>query len=209
MLLSPGTQDRYISETTVGSGSTVKEGSILTDSILATLWVNSIGSGTLSVSIYTLTDVGKEALLFSFPVVSASTTNLLLKKAAISLQRFRIVATYTGICNYEVYVRAVEGAGESSSVIQGAGSLTSDQTSIGTTPTILIASILTDRQGLVVKNWSTTGNLFISESAGKLPGQGWPLAPKDAIALDVGAGTAIYGVSDAGTLDIRILQAGT
>src|SRR5258707_822681 len=111
MLIHVGTQERLLTETTIGSGVTSREGSIASDSLIATLWVDSVTSGSLTVSCYTLTDVGKEVLLFTFPVVSAPTTNLLLKKSGVSLQRFRIQATYTGICSYEIYIRAVEGLG--------------------------------------------------------------------------------------------------
>lgn len=86
----------------------------MSDSLLATLWVNSISSGTLDVSVYTLTDTGKEQLLFSFPTQSAPSTNLLLKMDGTGLQRFRIQATYTGVCDYEIYIRAVHSASSGS-----------------------------------------------------------------------------------------------
>lgn len=115
MLLNNGTQERLISETAVAGGSTVKEGSIKSDSLLVSLWVNSITTGTLSLKVYTLTDTGKGVEIIDFPAISTGTTNLLLKKSAVSLQRFRVVATYTGGCSYEVYVRAIEGGGGSES----------------------------------------------------------------------------------------------
>lgn len=209
MLLHPGTQDRFISETTAGAGSTIKEGSIQSDSLLATLWVDSVSSGNLTVSVYTLTDVGKEVLLFSFPVVSAGTVNLLLKKAAISLQRFKIQATYTGVCQYEVYIRAVVGAGESSARILGNSNWRVSQVTVGTSPTILIASALTDRNGVVVKNWSATQTIYIGESASSAdPLTGYPLAPRDGLALDIAAGAEVYAISDASGADVRIAESG-
>lgn len=208
MLIHPGTQEKLIAESTSGAGTTSREGSIQSDSLVATLWVNSVTSGSLSVSVYTLTDTGKEVVLFSFPVLTATTVNLLLRKSGISLQRFRVAATYTGQCDYEIYIRAVEGAGESNSRISGASSFTTSQITIGTSPTILIASSLIDRQGLVIKNWGTGGDLFISESSGKLSGQAWPLGPKDALALDVSAGVDIFAVASTGTIDVRLAQAG-
>lgn len=208
MIIHADTQERLISETTVGAGSTSREGSILSDSLLATLWVNSITSGTLSVSVYTLTDVGKQVLLFSFPVLNTGTVDLLLKKSGVSMQRFLVVATYTGIVSYEIYVRAISGAGESSSQILGAASLVTSQTTVSTTPTTVIASSLTDRNGLIIKNWSTVNTLYVSEDISKLPGSAWPLAPRDALALDIVAGVTIYGVADAGTIDVRIAEAG-
>lgn len=209
MLLHPGTQERLISESTTGAGSSSKEGSIQSDSLLATLWVGSVTSGTLTVSVYTLTDTGKEVLLFSFPAISAPTSNLLLKKAGVSLQRFRVEATYTGVCNYEVYIRATEGIGESSNKILGADTWKVSQSTVTTVAAVLIPASLTDRNGLVLKNWSPTGNIFVAESLAKATAAlGYPLAPKDALALDVAAGAAIYAIADAASVDVRIAESG-
>lgn len=154
MILHPGVQDRFIYETTLGAGTTSKEGSIQSDSLLATLWIDSITSGTLSVSVYTLTDSGKEVLLFSFPTIAAPSTELLLKKSGTSLQRFRIVATYTGVCNYEVYVRAVEGAGDSGSSSSESAivSYTIDNVSVPTQDTEVPIVVPTDVIWLEVYN---------------------------------------------------------
>lgn len=208
MLLHPGTQERVLNEVTVGAGQVEYQGSIQSDSLLATLYVSSISSGTLTVSVYTLTDTGKEVLLFSFPVISAPTIDLLLKKSGISMQRFRVQATYTGVCVFEVYIRAVEGAGESSSHILGSGSLTTSSAVITTSPSALIPFSLTDRNGLVIKHWGGTGNLFVSESLAKLPADAYPLGPKDAIAMDIAAGVTLYAVSDSGAIDVRIAESG-
>jgi hypothetical protein len=159
--------------------------------------------------VYTLTDVGKELLLFSFPTITAGTTNLLLKKAGVSMQRFRVEATYTGVCQYEVHVRAVEGAGESSVRILGAGEWRTSQATVTTTASLLIAAALTDRNGVVIKNWSSSNSLFLAETSAKATSAlGYPLAPKDAIAMDIAAGAAIYAVAGTGTVDVRIGESG-
>lgn len=210
MLIETGTQVQLVSETTSGAGTTSRDGSIKSDSLVATLFVNSISPGaSLDVSVYTLTDTGKQVLLFSFPTVSGSTTSLLLKKAGISLQRFLVVTTYSGIVSYEIYIRAVGTAGESSTSILGSNSFTTDGISIGTSPTILIPDSLTDRNGLVIKNWKGGGNLFVSEDQTKLTSRAYPMAQGDAVAMDVGAGVTIYAVSDSGVIDVRIAQSGT
>lgn len=111
MLINIGTQERILTEATAGAGITSREGSIRSDSLLATLWVNSVTSGTLDVSVYTLTDTGKEILLCTFPTQSAPSVNLMLRTPSMaSMQRFRIQAVYTGVCDYEIYVRAVTGS---------------------------------------------------------------------------------------------------
>lgn len=208
MILQSGTQDRVIAETTTSSGVTSREGSVITDSLVATLFVESITSGDLTVEIFTLTDTGREVSLFAFPVISAGTTNLLLKKAGVTMQRFRVVATYSGECKYEVYVRAVNGIGESSVKILGSGSLETSAASVSTTPAVLIPSALVDRNGLSLLNYQGGGILYISEDITKLPAQAWPVAPGGGWSLDINAGVTIYAVSSSGTLDVRIAQSG-
>lgn len=208
MLIHPGTQERVVKETTIGAGSTVREGSIQSDSLLATVYVDSITSGTLTITVRTLTDNGKEVDVISFPVLSAPSTELLLKKSGVSMQRFKVIATYTGICEYEIYVRAIEGAGESNVRIVGPANLETSSVTISTTPTVLLASSLTDRNGLTIKNFLGSGILYVSEDIGKLSGQAWPIGPGEIWFLDVSSGVTLYAVSSSGSLDIRIAEAG-
>jgi hypothetical protein len=208
MLIQNGVQSRVIQESTTAAGSTSVDGSIQSDSLIATLWVDSITSGTLSVSIYTLTDNGKELLLFSFPDITSVSTNLLLRKAGVSMQRFKVVATYTGTCSYEVHVRAVDGAGESSVKILGSTALVTDTLTVTTTPAILIPAALQDRNGLSLLNYSGGGTLFVSEDITKLPARAWPIQPGGGWSLDIQAGVTIYAVSSSGTLEIRSAESG-
>lgn len=209
MLMHPGTQERLIAESVLGAGSTVREGSIQSDSLVATLYVNSISSGDLTITVYTLTDTGKETTIITFPAVSAPSSNLLIRKAAISLQRFRVVASYTGVCDYEVYIRAIDGAGESSAKILGNTNWRVSQADVTTVPIVLIPAALDDRAGVLVKNWSTVSTVYIAESLAKADVNiGYPLAPRDALAMDIAAGAAVYAVADAGTADCRITEAG-
>ena len=209
-MIHPGTQERILFETTTVAGSTSRESSIQSDSLLATLWVDSVTSGTLSVSVYTLTDTGKELLLFSFPVVSAPTVNLLLKKSGIAMSRFRVVATYTGICQYEVYIRAIEGAGESSVRILGSNGFQVTQLTVPAVATELLPASLTDRTGVIIKNWSTTTNMYVAESSVKATvAGGYPVAPRDNVTLDVAAGVSIWAISESGTVDVRLGESGS
>lgn len=208
MLLNNGTQERYISETTLGAGTTVVEGSTKTDSILVSLWVDSVSSGALTVVISTLTDEGKEVPVITFPVVTTGTTQLLLRKSAVTFQRFRVVASYDDVCQYEIYVRAVEGAGESSARISGGLALTTSKTIIPSTPTILVPLSLEDRNSMSVLNTSPTTIMWISEDSTKLPLEAYPIYPGQSFALDVAAGVVIYALADSGTCDVRIAQVG-
>lgn len=209
-MIHNGTQERFISEITLGAGSTRKDGVIQSDSLLATLYVNSIASGNLSVSVYTLTDIGKQDLLFTFPTVTGPTVDLLLKKSGISLARFLIVATYTGVVDYEVYVRAVDGAGESSTRILGSSNWKTEQATVTTSAALLIPSSLTDRNGILIKNWDALATIYVAESlVNATTGSGYPLGPRDAIAMDLSAGAEVYAVSDSSPADVRIVQSGT
>lgn len=202
-----GTQERLIYETTVGAGTTVRHSSIQSDSLLASLYVDSISSGTLDVSIYTEIDDGKEVLLFSFPQLSAPSTAVLLKKSGASMSRFRIVATYTGVCQYSVYVRAIQTSGESSTKLLGAASWAVSQYDVTTTAGLLISAVLTDRQGLIIRNNNTTGILYLAESLANATGLiGYPLNPGESLAMDLQGGAAVYAVGTT-TIDVRVAQA--
>ena len=206
--LHPGVQDRVLGEAPAASGISQVDISLETDAILVTLWVDSI-AGTLDVGVFATTaDSGKESLLFAFPQLSAGTTDLLLRRSSISTKRVRIRVTYSDACAYEVYARAV-GSGSSDTRILGANSFETDQVTVGTTNIVLIPSVLTDRSGLVIKNWSDTQVVYLAESSAKLTaGKSYPLAPKDALAMDVSAGVEVWAVSDTAGADVRLGQSG-
>lgn len=210
MALNPGKTERIISETTTGSGQTSREGAIISDSLLATLWVDSISSGTLTVTVYTLTDSNKEVELFSFPVLSAPTSNILLKKAGISLQRYRIRATYTGACSYEIHVRAISGIGESSTKILGSQNWAVGKAVVGTSPQLLIPAAILDRRGFIIRNNSSSDQvIYVAESsAAATVSTGFPILLGESLSVDVASGAEIYVVSSAAGADVRYAQAG-
>lgn len=208
MHISTGTQTRLLKEITTAAGSTSREGSIESDAILVSLWVESIASGSVTVEVYSLTEDNQSRFEFSFPAVSGPTTQYLQRKSGVKFQRFRVVATYDDVTSYEIYVRAVSNAGESSTTILGAASLSTSHVDIGTSPTVLIAAALEDRNGLTIKNWTGAAILFVSESIAKLPGNSWTLTPGEVWSLDVAAGVTIYAMSSSGVIDVRIAQSG-
>lgn len=208
MLIHTGTQVRLLNETTSSAGSSTREGSVQSDSILVTLFVNSVTSGTLSVTVRTLTDNGKEVDIISFPTINAPTTDLLLKKSGVTMQRFLVTASYSGVCDYEIYVRAMSGAGESSVRVLGSANLETSAETVTSSPGILIPAALTDRNGLTLLNYAGTGTLFVSEDIAKLPSEAWPIPAGGGWSLDIAAGVTIYAVSDSGALDVRIAQSG-
>jgi hypothetical protein len=207
VLLHPGVQYRLLNEQPVTAGSVSRDINLQSDAILVTLFATSV-TGTLDLDVYATAEDGQEALLFSFPQLSAATTNLLLRRSSVATSRIRIAVSYSDACVYNVHVRAVN-SGSSDTRILGSESFEVSQITIGTTPVVLIPSALNDRSGLVIKNWSSTQTLYIAETSGKASASvGYPLAPKDALAMDVAAGVTIYAVSDAPGADVRLAQVG-
>ena len=155
-----------------------------------------------------MTDHGKEILLFKFPTLTAPTVDLQLKKSGVSMARFIVRAEYSGVCRYEIYVRAIEGAGESNVKIVGAAELQTSAVTVTETPGVLIPSTLTDRTGISILNYQGAGVLFVSEDISKLPEQAWPVPKGGGWSLDITAGVTLYAVSSSGDLDVRIAEAG-
>jgi hypothetical protein len=209
MLIHEGTQERLITETTTGAGTTAKEGSIASDTLLVSLWVDYVSSGDLTVQVYTLTSEGKQVQTITFPVLATGTTELLLKKSAISLQRFKVVVTYTGVCSYEIYTRAIS-AGETNAKILGNATWSVNKATIGVTPQLLIPGALADRRGLVIRNNSSSNQIvYVGESAAAATiANGFPIIPGESFAVDLESGAAVYAVSDLAGADVRYAQAG-
>lgn len=210
MLLHPGVQQQLINEAPTAAGTTSKEISVQSDTILVTLWVQSVTSD-LTVTVWSFTDDARtrKEVSIVFPTVSAPTTRLLLRRAAITTARTFVEAVYSGSCEYEIHVRAIE-AGLVETRVTGAANLRMSQVDVPSgVPTVLIPASLTDRAGLVIRNWSATGNVYIGATSGQASiSAGYPLSPKESLGLDVQAGVAIYAVAETSTVDIRISEAG-
>jgi hypothetical protein len=182
--------------------------SIDADSVLISLFVTAV-SGDLDVVVYTLTEEGKEVDVISFPTISSPTTNLLLKKAAIVMSRIRVVATYTAACTFEVRARGIS-AGETSVRILGANEFEVSKASPTTVASVVIPAVLSDRNGVLLYNYSAASIVFVGETALKATdaGGGYPIVPGGTLSLDIISGASVYASTDAGTGDLRIIQAG-
>lgn len=207
LLLHPGVQYLVLNESPTVSGTTSREVNIQSDAILVTLFAQSV-TGTLDVNVYATTDGGEQALLFSFPQLSAATSNLLLRRSSVATARIKVEVIYSQACSYRIHARAVS-SGSGDTRILGSETLEVSQLPVGTTPIVLIPSALEDRRGLIIKNWSSTQTVYIAETQAKATSSvGWPLLPKDSLAMDVAAGVTIWIVSDAPGADIRIAESG-
>lgn len=203
-----GVQLDMLTETTVSAGSSQRDFILQSDAVLGTLTVDAIPFGeTLEVSVLGIVD-DEEIEVFSFPIISTP-VDLILKRSGPTVSHLRVVTTYTGAgIVYKVQCRAIN-SGSSDVKILGAAGFRVSQMTVGTTPTLLIPAVFNDRAGIVLKNWSSTQTVFIAESMAKADVLiAYPLAPKDALAVDITAGAEVWAISDAAGADIRIGESG-
>jgi hypothetical protein len=206
VVIHPGVQQQIVADSPAQAGSQSQDFVIQSDAVLVSLRATAV-SGTLDVSVIALVN-GGESPLFSFPTLTSATTDVLLRRSSISPENIRIKVTYSDACSFEIYARAVS-SGSSDVRILGAADFTTRQVTVGTSAVLLLPVSLVDRSGLVLKNWSITQTVYIgeSQSAANLS-SGYPLAPKDGLALDVTAGAEVWAISDAAGADMRIAEAG-
>lgn len=211
--LQPGAQSRIFVQSPSAAGVQTATVTTEADTILISLYAASV-TGTLDVKVYNIVGPAqtggqpRRSLAFAFPTLSATTTDLLLRRAAVTTEQVEIEVTYDSACSFELWARAVYG-GTTDARILGAASLRVSQVTVGTTPVILIPASLTDRSGIVIKNWSTSADLYVGESAAKADiSVGYPLAARDGLAVDLAAGQAVWGVASTGTVDVRLGESG-
>ena len=210
-ILNQGVQYGLLNESPTAAGSVEANVAIQSDAVLVTLFAASV-SGTLDVSVYSIIHVAEnehKALLLSFPQLSASTASLVIKRSSITTANLQVEVSYSDACTYEVQVRAVS-SGSSDTKLLGADTLQMSQKTVTSTAVALLPTVLTDRSGVVIKNWSVGTDIFVAETPAKAtPALGYPLAGRDAIAVDISAGSTLYASTSSGTADIRIAETGS
>jgi hypothetical protein len=210
MAINPGRAEQVVKETTTGPGTTIRDGSILSDSLLISVAIPSITSGNLTVTVYNLTDSGDEVELMTFPTISGPTTEVYLRKLKLSAPNYRVKAVYTGICNYEIQAKAITGSGDITANITGSNSWTVGQTTVGINSQVLISAAIMDRRGFIIRNNSTAGQtIYVAESlAAATISSGFPIPAGETFAVDIASGAEVYVVSSAAGADVRYAQAG-
>jgi len=208
MAIVQGKTCTLIDTCVTAAGSQTKEFTVEADNALFSLYVESV-AGDLDVVVYTLTDEGKETDITTFPTISAPTTELLIKKSAVTMSRIRVEATYTGAACFEVRARGI-GTGETSVRILGSNNARVEQYTITTTPTLLIPVSIMDRQSINLRNYTTGSEvLYLGFSlADTTTAKGYPLLPGESIGIDLQEGGALYVVADTGTIDVRLIEMG-
>lgn len=204
--LPQGKTALILRESATAAGTGIRQFSTDADSVLFSIYVTSI-TGTIDVTIKTFSEDGKELVVGTFPTISAVTSALVLKKVGDFLSNLKIEVTYTGAVDYEVRARGLF-SGESSVKIVGSDAATTSSETVTTTPGVLIPVSLTDRNGLCIRNWNTSGTMYIGFTLAEATiTDGYPISAREQFAMDLAAGVVVYAVGDT-TIDVRIIEGG-
>ncbi len=180
------------------------------DAILSSLWVSTVNSGTLDISVRTYAgsySSHDSAPILSFPTISAPTTELLIEKGAVTMDYVEFTVTHDGTVSYELSAKGI-GTGEVTVQISSIGSATAETTIVGTSPQVLLASSLSGRSGLILKNWTESSVLYVGYSLIQATAAtGYPLVFGESMGMDLAAGVTLYGVGTI-PIDVRILESG-
>jgi hypothetical protein len=192
----------------MAAGTYRKAVSLSSEGCMLALWVSSC-SGTISVSVSTLTSNGREVPLISFPTLTAGTSQLLIKKASDVLSRIVVTVIITGVADFDLSIKGTKLGQVSVKDTPASGARALKLTAIST-PSLLTGSTPLERVGLILKNIGPAATVYLgftlSEAAS---GTGWPLAIGETIAMSLSGGQALYAVTDGGTADIRCLESGS
>lgn len=207
--LEAGKTILIMGESPSGAGSLSRVFTLDSDTFQTSLFVSSI-SGSLTVVLSTITGEGKEKEVITYSDITEPSTELALKKAATAMGIIKATATFTGACSFELRAKGLS-SGETSAKIQSANTARATKVIVPTPGKILLTAALSDRKGVIIRNWSSTNTVYIGFSISEAnPANGYPIKPQEALAIDIGAGAALYGdIQNAGTADVRIIEAGS
>ncbi len=208
MILKTGLQEVVIRSAPVAGGTLVRDISIQSDAALFLLWVNST-AGDITVEVYGILDSdNREVLLATFPKINQPSTEISQKRTGTAPTRLRVRVTFTAACDFELSARAVS-TGSSDTKILGGASLKVSKKTVNSVASLLVPSSLIDRSAIAIKNWSSSGTIYIGETIAKAnQNTGWPIGPKDALGIDIQAGVELYAIAVDGPCDIRIIESG-
>lgn len=142
MIIHPGTSARLVNTSASAAGVTTKDFVVQSDSVLVSVWVSSI-TGSLTVELLDVLDEDKESVALSLPPFVAPSTAVFSQQSGTVTSNVRIKATYTGACDFQVYVRAVGPV--SSGSISGSVSITGGTIDTITNPVTVIPDSIVDR----------------------------------------------------------------
>lgn len=206
VIVSPGESRAVHHGQLTGSGTKQYSAITQADTILVSIYVRSITT-SIKVDVYTVSQDGSKKII-NFPLLTSPTSELVIEQAAATLSNLRLDIDYVGDCDLDVVFRGVTGGTTSNSISFGAASATAYSITATNTPAVLIPSTITDRQGLILKNYGSGATLFIGFSISEASASsGWPLSQGETIAIDLQAGQAIYAVSSGANINVRVMEA--
>lgn len=195
-------------ESTSGAGSLSRVFTLDSDTFQTSLFVSSI-SGSLTVTLSTITEEGKEKEVITYSDITSPSTQLDLKKAATAMGVIKATAVFTGACSFELRAKGLSN-GQMSATIQSANTAKASQVNVNSIPIILLPAALVDRRGVIVRHNGNAGTfLYLGFSAAQASSTvGYPLSKGEALALDIAPGAVLYAVSSNFIIDVRIIEAG-
>jgi hypothetical protein len=208
----PHDKQRQVAKESPTTGNTVYYDLVLENvSVLVSFFVRSV-AGTIDVTVESYNDDKDEFTeVIVFPQVSAPTTNLLLRKAAVAMDNCRVKVVYSGACDYTIHAKGLT-IGSTDAKLLGAESGDTAQTDIASgAAQVLIAAALTARAGMMIRNFnSASGDIlyWAFESAKATTALGFPLDPGGVATLDIDAGVTVYATSGGNTVDVRVVEVG-
>lgn len=206
--LPPGKTILVMGESPNAAGSLSRIFTLDSDTFQTSLFVSSI-SGSLTITLSTITGEGKEKEVITYSPVTSPSTQLDLKRAATAMGVIKATAVFTGACSFELRAKGLSN-GQMSATIQSATTAKASQITVNTTPIILLPAALVDRKGVIIKNnGNGTHILYLGFSGAQAStGTGYPIGKGEALALDVAPGAVLWAVSGNGEIDVRIIEAG-
>lgn len=80
------------------------------------------------------------------------------------------------------------------------------QNTVTDTAELIVAADLSNRKRILIQNVSTNRTLYLGQSNAVTTADGIMLPPGNSIELDIAAGTAIYGIANAASVDARVAE---
>jgi hypothetical protein len=218
-MLNKGDVCAVLIECPTAASTIDKTFTVQADGVLLSLFVEST-VGTVDVNVYTLTKTGHEKLVDSFPQISAPTVDIVIRKQVEVHDQMRVEVITSDAAKYDIRAKGVD-AGVSSVKIEGAGQADNYGIVADTTARLLIPVALVDQNDISIINNNPAGGqiLWIGFKASitsgsvatpgvKDPDAATPIPPGSSLGLNVTAGLTVYGLTSAGTCDIRVIQLG-
>lgn len=179
------------------------------DTVLLSLFVRSVTSGTLSVRM-DLVRPDYTKTLIEFPTITGPAAEIMIKEASPATANLRVTATYTGPCNFVVTARGVPStSGTVKTTSAGITAAAAKKFVVGTAPTEIISQVPV-RASVLITNNSSSAILYVGFSQEELTsGNGYPVQPGTGIELTVASGLTVFAASSESNTDVRTLHGGS